>query len=571
MGVEPLDIVKAVLMLIAGLGTFLIGLKVMGENLETLAGDRLKVFFTKISDNRLLGIATGAVTTVLTQSSTATTVMVVGFVNTGVMTLLQATAIIMGANIGTTITAYLIALQKIPVAAAFSALAGAGVFMQMAKNNKVKNIGTIFTGVGMLFIGLYVMSNSMSIVTVIKTADGSGLLIREAILRLAALPGAPIILLVFGAILTIIVQSSAGTTAILVGLCSAGAMDLEPALYITLGMNVGTCLTALVSSAGATTNAKRASMIHLLFNVIGTIIFGIVLAAAGKYILQFITGIRIGSDEGTVISMQIALFHTIFNVTTTIVLFPLMKQFTQLASLIIPESKTKKVNPQDLIYKFKYLDDRFLSTPSIAMAMLRKEIFAMMEDAQENLQLSVSAIMAKDLGRIEEFQNRETHINFINKEITKYMVNISNLDITYANEQEIAAYYHNVSDIERIGDYAENVIEYAQELIKAGVDFSEPCKEEITDMTNAVYQELNAVKIAFDSRSLKDYDEITAYEDLVDTYYNKLSENHIVRLNQGSCNAEAGSIFISLIGNLERIGDHAMNVAKSMTNYLPLK
>ncbi|MCR4875204.1 MAG: Na/Pi cotransporter family protein [Clostridia bacterium] len=571
MGVEPLDIVKAVLMLIAGLGTFLIGLKVMGENLETLAGDRLKVFFTKISDNKLLGIATGAVTTVLTQSSTATTVMVVGFVNTGVMTLIQATAIIMGANIGTTITAYLIALQKIPVAAAFSALAGAGVFMQMAKNNKVKDIGTIFTGVGMLFIGLYVMSNSMSIVTVIKTADGSGLLIREAILRLAALPGAPIILLVFGAILTIIVQSSAGTTAILVGLCSAGAMDLEPALYITLGMNVGTCLTALVSSAGASTNAKRASMIHLLFNVIGTIIFGIVLAAAGKYILQFITSIRIGSDEGTVISMQIALFHTIFNVTTTIVLFPLMKQFTQLASLIIPESKIKKVNPQDLIYKFKYLDDRFLNTPSIAMAMLRKEIFAMMEDSQENLQLSINAIMAKDLGRIEEFQNRETHINFINKEITKYMVNISNLDITYANEQEIAAYYHNVSDIERIGDYAENVIEYAQELIKAGVDFSEPCKEEITDMTNAVYQELNAVKIAFDSRSLKDYNEIIAYEDLVDTYYNKLSENHIVRLNQGSCNAEAGSIFISLIGNLERIGDHAMNVAKSMTNYLPLQ
>ncbi len=564
---DALDILKAFLMLIAGLGTFLIGLKIMGENLETLAGDKLKVLFTKISDNRFLGIATGAVTTVLTQSSTATTVMVVGFVNTGVMTLIQATAIIMGANIGTTITAYLIALQKIPVAAFFSALAGAGVFMQMTKNKKVKNIGTIFTGVGLLFIGLYVMSNAMSGVTAITTADGE-LLIKTWIIKLASLPGAPIILMVFGAILTIVVQSSAGTTAILVGLCSAGAMDLEPALYITLGMNVGTCLTALVSSVGASVNAKRASVVHLLFNVIGTIIFGIVLAFAGKYILQFIQSIRIGSDEGTIISMQIALFHTLFNVTTTILLVPVMKQFTQLASLIVPESKNQKVNPQDLIYKFKYIDNRLLSTPSIAMAMLRKEISAMLDDAETNLELAVNAAMTKDLSKKEEFADRETHINFVNKEITKFLVEVSNLDITYENEQEIAAYYHNVSDIERIGDYAENIVEYAEELIKANVDFSEDCKTELTDMTNAVYQEIASVKAAFEHKTLKDYDEIEAYEDLVDTYYNKLSENHIVRLNQGLCNAEAGSVFISMIGNLERIGDHSMNVTKSMLNYV---
>ena len=564
---DALDILKAFLMLIAGLGTFLIGLKIMGENLETLAGDKLKVLFTKISDNRFLGIATGAITTVLTQSSTATTVMVVGFVNTGVMTLIQATAIIMGANIGTTITAYLIALQKIPVAAFFSALAGAGVFMQMAKNKKVKNIGTIFTGVGLLFIGLYVMSNAMSGVTAITTADGE-LLIKTWIIKLASLPAAPIILMVFGAILTIVVQSSAGTTAILVGLCSAGAMDLEPALYITLGMNVGTCLTALVSSAGATVNAKRASVVHLLFNVIGTIIFGIVLAFAGKYILQFVESIRIGSDEGTIISMQIAVFHTLFNVTTTLLLVPIMKQFTQLASLIVPESKNQNVNPQDLIYKFKYIDNRLLSTPSIAMAMLRKEISAMLDDAETNLELAVNAAMTKDLSKKEEFADRETHINFVNKEITKFLVEVSNLDITYENEQEIAAYYHNVSDIERIGDYAENIVEYAEELIKANVDFSEDCKTELTDMTNAVYQEIASVKAAFEHKTLKDYDEIEAYEDLVDTYYNKLSENHIVRLNQGLCNAEAGSVFISMIGNLERIGDHSMNVTKSMLNYV---
>lgn len=566
----PLEILEAFLYLLAGLGAFLIGLKVMGENLETLAGERLKVLFTKISDNRFLGVATGAVTTVLTQSSTATTVMVVGFVNTGIMTLIQATAIIMGANIGTTITAYLIALQDIPVAAAFASLAGVGVFMQMIKKSKVKNIGTILTGIGMLFIGLYVMASAMSGVTKIVNAAGEPV-VSVAILKVASMPAAPILLLILGAILTIIVQSSAGTTAILVGLCSAGAMELEPALYITLGMNVGTCLTALVSSIGATTGAKRASMIHLLFNVIGTIIFGIILAAFNKPMMNFIQSVKIGTKESMIISMQIAVFHTLFNVSTTVILLPLIKQFTQLASLIVPESKNQKINPQDLIYKFKYLDDRLLSTPSIAMAMLRKEISAMAEDARTNLELSVDAVMHKDLSRKEEFSDRETHINFINKEITKYLVNVSNLDITFENEQEIAAYYHNVSDIERIGDYAENIMEYAEELVKAGVDFTDACKEEIVDMTNAVYQEIGSVITAFENKTLKDYNEIEAYEDLVDTYYNKLSENHIVRLNQGLCNAEAGSIFISLIGNLERIGDHSMNVAKSMTNYVALK
>ena len=567
----PLEIIEAFLYLLAGLGAFLIGLKVMGENLETLAGDRLKVLFTKISDNRFLGVATGAVTTVLTQSSTATTVMVVGFVNTGIMTLFQATAIIMGANIGTTITAYLIALQDIPVAAFFASLAGVGVFMQMVKkNSKVRNIGTILTGIGMLFIGLYVMANAMKIVTVITDSSGE-LVIRTAILKVASLKGSAILLMILGAILTIIVQSSAGTTAILVGLCSAGAMDLQPALYITLGMNVGTCLTALVSSIGATTGAKRASMIHLLFNVIGTIIFGIVLAVAGKYILKFIESIRIGKTDGMVISMQIAVFHTIFNVTTTLLMLPIMKQFTQLASLIVPESKNKKVSPEDLIYKFKYLDTRLLSTPSIAMAMIREEIYAMSIDAKTNLELAVNMVLTKDMSRKEEFANREKHLNFINKEMTKYLVKVSNEDITFENEQEIAAYYHNISDIERIGDYAENIVEYAEELIKANVDFTDPCIEEIKDMTNAVYQELDATNAAFKAKTLKDYNEIDAYEDLVDTYYNKLSENHIIRLNQGLCNAEAGSIFISLIGNLERIGDHSMNITKSMLNYVPLK
>lgn len=548
-------ILKAVLMLFAGLGTFMIGLELMGKNLESFSGDKLRQLFTKISNKKILGIATGCFTTILTQSSSATTVMVVGFVNTGLMSLIQATAIIMGANIGTTATAYLIALQNLPVAGFFCALACVGVFMQMAKKSKVKSLGTILAGIGLLFTGLYVMSSSMTAVLDIK---------KDAITSLIlSLSKYKLVLILIGTILTMILQSSAGTTSILIGLCTSGAMPLEPAFFVTLGMNVGTCITAIISSIGASTNAKRASMVHLLFNVIGTIIFGVILLIFGNKLMAAIDSLNI------IISLKIAIFHTVFNVTTTVLMFPLMKQLTQLASLIIPESKAKQSSTSLVkVEEFKFVDNRLINTPAIAMIMLRKEITQMAIDAKTNLELAMDMLFNKNIDRKDEFVSREKHIDFLNKNLSKFLVKISNQQITYENEKEIAAYYHNISDIERIGDYAENIVEYAEELINSNVDFSNECKLELKDMKQAVYNEMEVTFKAFEQKSISEIHEVEAYEDLTDTFFNQLSENHIVRLNSGLCKAESASVFISLIGNLERIGDHTMNIFNSMKTYI---
>lgn len=548
-------ILKAVLMLFAGLGTFMIGLELMGKNLESFSGDKLRQLFTKISNKKILGIATGCFTTILTQSSSATTVMVVGFVNTGLMSLIQATAIIMGANIGTTATAYLIALQNLPVAGFFCALACVGVFMQMAKKSKVKSLGTILAGIGLLFTGLYVMSSSMTAVLDIK---------KDAITSLIlSLSKYKLVLILIGTILTMILQSSAGTTSILIGLCTSGAMPLEPAFFVTLGMNVGTCITAIISSIGASTNAKRASMVHLLFNVIGTIIFGVILLIFGNKLMAAIDSLNI------IISLKIAIFHTVFNVTTTVLMFPLMKQLTQLASLIIPESKAKQSSTSLVkVEEFKFVDNRLINTPAIAMIMLRKEITQMAIDAKTNLELAMDMLFNKNIDRKDEFVSREKHIDFLNKNLSKFLVKISNQQITYENEKEIAAYYHNISDIERIGDYAENIVEYAEELINSNVDFSNECKLELKDMKQAVYNEMEVTFKAFEQKSISEIQEVEAYEDLTDTFFNQLSENHIVRLNSGLCKAESASVFISLIGNLERIGDHTMNIFNSMKTYI---
>ena len=275
------------------------------------------------------------------------------------------------------------------------------------------------------------------------------------------------------------------------------------------------------------------------------------------------------SGLNIIISMKIAIFHTIFNVTTTLLMFPLMKQLTQLASLIIPEPKAKAEAKSIVkIDEFKFVDNRLINTPAIAMIMLRKEITQMAIDAKTNLELAMNMLFEKNIDKKEEFVSREKHIDFLNKQLSKFLVKISNQQITYENEKEIAAYYHNISDIERIGDYAENIVEYTEELINANVDFSNECKKELQDMQNAVYNEMNVTISSFEKKSLEELSEVEAYEDLTDTFFNKLSENHIIRLNSGLCKAESASVFISLIGNLERIGDHTMNIFNSMKTYI---
>lgn len=550
-----LDIIKSVLMLLGGLGVFLIGIKSMGDNLEAMAGNSLKGLFNKISNNRFSGVAIGAGVTAVIQSSSATTVMVIGFVNAGVMTLTQATSIIMGANIGTTITAQIVSLQSLPITALFASLACVGAFMQMSKKDKVRNVGSIIAGVGVLFVGLYVMSNSMKDVSKVPA-------IANAFQKTTN----PFILILLGAAITALIQSSSATTTIIIGMGISGLITLKSAIFITLGINIGTCITAVLASIGATPNAKKTSIIHLSFNLFGSLLFFIVCFFLPDKFYAWM-----GSTFGGEIANQIAMFHTAFNVITTLLLLPFVKLLPKFASLFV---KDKSVGSGEEVFdelssdKPLYLDERILGTPSIAMMMIRKEILGMSTLARANLDLSIDCIINRDLSQKELFDKREKRIDMLNKAINRFTVKVSHEHISYISEKESASYYYVASNIERVGDYAQNIIEYTQELIDYDSEFSDTAKQEIFDMKKTIDELSNEVYTAFENRDLSREDVIRDLEEQVDTAKATLEKRHLERLNQGLCNAESASVFLSLVSNLERIADHIQNVFKSMKSYI---
>lgn len=559
-----MELLESFLMLFGGLGVFLVGIKAMGDNLEALAGNKLKNVFNKISNNRFSGVAIGAGITAVIQSSSATTVMVVGFVNAGVMTLMQATGIIMGANIGTTITAQITALQQLPVAAFFASMACVGAFMQMSKKDHINKLGAIIGGIGVLFVGLHVMGGSMNS-------------LKDSPVVSNAISSAknPFLLFLLGMVFTAIIQSSSATTTILISLGAAGLVDLRSAIFVTIGINIGTCITAVLASIGATTNGKRASVIHLLFNCIGSLLFFIIALCLPASAYTTLEG-----TFGGLISTQIAMFHTLFNVTTTILLLPFVKQLTKLSTLIVrdkkpvaapelvvPATQTQTESADSDMPKTNYIDERFLGTPSIAIMMVRKEILSMAAMAKTNLDLSMQYVTTLDMAKLEEFRQREANIDYLNAQITRYLVKISSMHISYLNEREVASYYHVVSDIERVGDYAENIVEYAQELINADTRFSDTAVQQVLDMKSSIDKLYESVVQAFAGRDLSMQDTIQMHEDRVDAYQEELAKDHVSRLSKGECSAEAAGVFLSLISNLERIADHFRNVFSSMKTY----
>lgn len=552
---NALDILECVLMMLAGLGVFLIGIKAMGDNLEAVAGNSLKSIFNKISNNRFTGVAVGAGVTAIIQSSSATTVMVVGFVNAGVMTLTQATSIIMGANIGTTITAQIVSLQSLPITAFFAAMACVGAFMQTSKKLHVRNVGSIIAGVGVLFVGLDVMSSAMKQIAEI-----------EAVRNLLNATTNPLLLLLLGAVITAVIQSSSVTTSIIISMGISGLIGLESAVYTTLGINIGTCITAVLACIGSTVNAKRTSIIHLLFNCIGSFLFFIVFLILDKF-TTFFTWMS-GTFNGS-IANQIAMFHTAFNVITTLLLLPFVKALPKLAMLIVPDKKSSADDQKDIIEteKFQFIDNRLLSTPSIALVMIRKEILAMADLAKNNLDLSIQAVKTKDLSQKALFDVREKRIDFLNKAITKYTIKVSSEHISYISEKESASYYYVVSNIERVGDYAQNIMEYTQELIDYNAEFSDTAKKEIDDMKIAIDNLYDAVVSAFERQDITQEETIKDLEEIVDDYKANLERSHLIRLGNGQCSAESAGVFLSLVSNMERIADHILNVFKSMKQY----
>lgn len=533
----------------------------MGSNLEKAAGRNIRKLMGKAAKNRFTGIGTGAAVTALVNSSAATTVMIVGFVNVGLMTLTQAASVIMGANIGTTISAFIMALSsaggaQFSVTSLFALIAFAGfVITLVSKKDKIKRIGNILEGVGLIFIGLNVMSGAVSSML----ADQA---INDAVRKLFQIFEPPltweiIVLFLLGAILTALMQSSAALTAIVISLASQNLITLQAAMCIILGANVGTCLTSLISSFGATVNAKRAAAVHLLFNVAGCVIFIFPVAFAGDYIAKFLNSFIPNTE------WQIAIFHMFFNLITTLLLLPFLKCLVKLACIIVPEKKVKETTDRTQI-----LDERLLKTPAIAVGQARREILKMGSLAFANYKRSLDMLLAYNLDGKEEFDNTENRINSLNKYITQFLIKLSSQEISEIDEKKVSSFHHVTSDIERIGDYAENITEYAEQMLNANVKFSEHAVDEIREMDLHLTELYKNVELTFENHNLEYIGAVAREEAATDDMCKKMQKSHIRRTNEGRCTPEAGSVYLQLAVNMERIGDHMNNIANSVKSYV---
>ncbi len=547
---SAMDIVESVLLMLAGTGVFLIGINMMGSNLESLAGSKMRTLFDKISSNRFTGLLTGAGVTAVIQSSGATTVMVVGFVNAGLMTLTQAAPIIMGANIGTTITAQIVALESLKITAWFAVLAAVGAFMQMlSKKDTIKKLGALLAGLGMVFVGMDVMKNSMSLIAEI-----------DAVTNVFKNTTNPAILILLALALTALVQSSSATSGILIALAGSFGIPLKSIMYATLGINIGSCVTSVIASIGTNANAKRATAIHLLFNTIGMIVFLPIIIWSPIDVWFEIMFANVET--------QSAMFHTFFNILMTLVLIPFVKPLVWVATKVVPEKKAKDdVEENYMPERFKFIDKRILSTPAIAINQTKHEIILMSEIAYKNFKLSLNCVKNGKLEKQEKFANREKHLNFLNREISKFLVELSAKEISFKDELMLASFYHVVSDLERVGDYSENIMEYADELQKLKTTFSDAALAQLDEMTEAIHKVFeNSIK-AFEYQDMELLEVVYKYEDMVDEFKMQLDRDHIKRLNSNQCSASTGAVYLSLVSNLERISDHMQNIAKSISDY----
>lgn len=525
--------------LFGGIGLFLYGMKMMGDGLENAAGDKLKGIFDRITSNPVKGVLTGAIVTAIIQSSSATTVMVVGFVNAGLMNLYQATAVIMGANIGTTITAQLISFQFDALAPLFLAIGAMIVLFTKRKNTK--QIGNIILGFGILFLGLELMKNSMA-----PLAESS--FFSELIIKLQ---GKTILGVLLGLVMTAVIQSSSASTGILVALASTGALPLNVAVPILFGNNIGTCVTALISSIGTSKTAKKAALIHLLFNIIGTLIF---IPLIGQ-LTGIVQGITPGM-EAEAVKRQIANAHSIFNIINTLILMPCIKLLVYIVNRLIPGEDEKEA------MGVQYIDERLLETPVIALGQTTNELVRMANKAKDNLELAMDAFNNNNEESLNKVYENEKLINILEDDITKFLVKLSNTEIGEEQKNIVAAMFHVVNDIERIGDHAENIADLASEKMAKHIVFSEEASKELLSMFNYTVSALEMSIDCFKHYNKEKARTVRGVEERIDGLEKELRASHIRRLNTGICNATVGAIFLDVISNFERIGDHAVNVAE---------
>ena len=535
---------EAILLLLAGVGVFIAGMNMLSGGLEKSAGGGLKRLLGKISGNRFSGVGIGAGVTAIIQSSSATSVMAIGFVNAGVMTLFQATAIIMGANIGTTITGVIVAFSSLDIVKqAAAALAFVGVMMTFFKPEKVKQIGGILCGFGLIFVGLDVMGSAFK-----GNAE-----INNFFINLFSKINFPLLLILCGMAFTALIQSSSAATGIFITMVGSGALTIECALFLVLGSNIGTCITAVIACMGANVNAKRTAFIHLMFNVIGTAVFTIIIWILKDFVISVLQGMLPGNPE-----MQLAWFHVLFNVTTTLILLPFVKQLVKLAELAIQEKPA-----QESVRQLRFVDDRILKTPAVALMQVKKEIEYMTSIAKANLEKSFAAMEKNATDYTAEVVENEAIIDYTNGALTKYLIKLSAL-VDASQEKVIGSYFHVLNDVERIGDHAENFYDIGVQMQEAGLSFSETAQKELEEMKETVLHMFELASEIFDDKEINRLKELTDLENKVDGLKRDLSASHFARLAEGNCQVELSPYYSSTVAGLERVADHLVNVGYSI-------
>lgn len=547
---EVMQLIQSLIWLLAGVGVFIVGMNFMGDALEKSAGLGMKRLLEKISNNRFSGVGIGAGVTAIIQSSSATSVMVIGLVNAGVMTLMQATPIIMGANIGTTITGVLVALKNDYFNMAMYLLAFAGVMMGFSKKEKIKLAGSLCCGLGLIFVGLNVMSS--------EQAFGNPL-VENMFTDIFRKIDFSLLLILVGVLFTALIQSSSASTGVVITMVGAGVLPLDLALFIILGANIGTCITALLASVGANANSKRVALIHFTFNVIGTVIFTAIIWIFQEPIVNLLVSAFPGSDPMS-LQMRVSLFHVIFNVTTTCLLLPFVKQLVNYSCAIIKDEKQEETN-----LTLKFVDERLLSTPPIALMQVKKEIEYMISLVEENAGHAFNAIETGSSEYSKLIRKNEEIIDFTNSELTKFLIKLS-VDVEESDENTIGSYFHVLNDLERIGDHAENFHEIGLEMIKRNIVFSEQALGGIMEMRDNVIQMFAISKAAFESQQKEQLPELAHLEENVDKMKKDLISEHFARLAEGNCSVDVSPYYSSVIMGLERVADHLINIGYSIVN-----
>ena len=526
--------------LLAGTGVFLVGVHMLTANIEQLATGKIKELFGRTADKRLVNVGIGAAATALIQSSGVTTVLIVGFVNVGVVDLYQAAAMIMGANIGTTVTAQIAALSAFPVTTYIQVLVFVGMMMAMAcKRESAKKTGSILAGLGLIFIGLELMSNVMK-------AD------RAGIQGLFQVVTHPVLLFLLGIFLTALVQSSSATTSVIIAMSVAGltiGTGGNEVLYIILGTNIGSCVTALMSSATAGTNARRAGLIHLMFNSLGAGLFFLLLALWPSF--MEVTFRQWFSAPAT----QIAMFHTFFNVTCTILFLPLCGGFVRVSELLIRD-KAPETAPT-------FLDERMLSSASLPISLLDKELVRLSDTAMEAFRTGYRSFAKKDRDLVAPTQELIDQANTISQTMTDYLIRLS-AQSKLADERSISDLHSNLGDIMRIAEIADNLTKYAQRSIDKGLDFSETVRGDLDGMVGRVEDLYALTKRAVLDKDVSLLPQIDRVEDDIDALRRRLIDSHIQRLDRGECRPGSSGVFINLVSNLERLGDHLTYIAHTI-------